>query len=230
MALIDPGERESAAPERAYRSIRHALLSGQFQLGDSLPEERFASQLSLSRTPVREALRRLAAEGLVEILPNRGARVPVWGPTELDAIFELRLRLEGFATSLAAGRADSRAVEDLSALADAMDRQSRTKRGVQLEIPALNNEFHLRIVQASDSPRLQALTANAISFGLVSHTFRIYTNHDLRRSMQHHREIVDAIRHRDPEWAESVMRSHLLAARRILKSYTSIDGSPPPRD
>jgi DNA-binding GntR family transcriptional regulator len=223
--MIDSGDKNEAAPERAYRSIRQDVLSGRFQPGNSLPEERFASQLGLSRTPVREALRRLGAEGLVEILPNRGARVPVWTPTDIDAIFELRLRLEGYATRLAAARSDRQAVADLSSLAETMERQSRTKWGVQFDIPVLNNKFHLRIIEASGSPRLLALTSNVVSVGLVSHTFRLYTTGDLRRSMQHHREIVDAIAHGEPEWAESVMRSHLLAARCVLRTSRANDGS-----
>jgi DNA-binding GntR family transcriptional regulator len=226
--LSDLGDKDEAAPERAYRSIRHDVLSGRFQPGNSLPEERFAAELGLSRTPVREALRRLGAEGLVEILPNRGARVPIWTPTDVDAIFDLRLRLEGYAARLAAARSDRQAVADLTVLAETMERQSRTKRGVQFDIPVLNNEFHLRIVDASGSPRLLALTANVVSVGLVSHTFRVYTSADLQRSMHHHREIVDAIEHGEPEWAESVMRSHLLAARCVLRANQAIDGSAPP--
>ena len=85
----------------AYEKVRGRILSGELGDGVRLGEEELAEALSISRTPVREALRRLAAEGLVELLPNRGARVPRWDESDVNDIFDLRAVLE----SHAAGRA-----------------------------------------------------------------------------------------------------------------------------
>jgi DNA-binding GntR family transcriptional regulator len=85
------------AAEQAAQALRDEILSGAIASGARLGEAELAGRLRVSRTPIREALTRLAAEGLVELQPNRGARVATWSTAELREIFELRLRLEPYA-------------------------------------------------------------------------------------------------------------------------------------
>lgn len=199
------------AADVAYESLREMILSGGAEAGSRLGETELAASLGLSRTPVREALQRLGAEGLVEVLPNRGARVVRWTAEDLEEIFELRARLEPYGAARAARRGLSPArLDELERLCDAMERAVGTRdfRG----LAALNDELHSAVVEASGNGRLPALVASVVHVPLVLGTFERYDAAALARSMGHHRELVAALRARDPEWAESVMRSHIRAA------------------
>jgi DNA-binding GntR family transcriptional regulator len=85
------------AADRAYSALRGGILDGRYGSGARLGEIEVADELGLSRTPVREALRRLGSEGLVEVQPRRGARVRAWSTQDLEETYELRALLEGLA-------------------------------------------------------------------------------------------------------------------------------------
>jgi DNA-binding GntR family transcriptional regulator len=205
------------AAEEAQATLRAAILSGEIAPGARLGEVELAEQLGVSRTPVREALRRLAADGLVEVLPNRGARVAQWTPADLDEIYELRALLESHGASRAATRIDAAEVDVLAKLCDDMEACVRRGRKRDLDhITALNAEFHQRILDSAGSPRLTALVPTVVQVPLVARTFHLYSPDALARSLGHHRELVAAMRAADPAWAGSVMRSHVLAARAVL--------------
>jgi DNA-binding GntR family transcriptional regulator len=205
------------AAQEAQATLRAAILGGEIAPGARLGEVELAEQLGVSRTPVREALRRLAADGLVEVLPNRGARVAQWTPDDLDEIYELRALLESHGAARAATRIDPAEVAVLAKLCDDMDACVRRARKRDLDrITALNAEFHTRILESAGTPRLLALMAAVVQVPLVSRTFHEYSAEALARSLGHHRELVAAMGARDPAWAESVMRSHVLAARAVL--------------
>ena len=179
-----------------------------------------AAELGLSRTPVREALRRLGSEGLVEHLPNRGARVRTWSADDLDEGYEIRALLEGLGARRAAARVTAEELARLAGLADEMVTVDPTlghrTPGDFADLARLNAEFHALIVTASGSGRLGETLATVVQMPLVLRTYRRYTPEALARSHAHHHEIVDALRAGDGTWAESVMRSHVLAARTVL--------------
>ena len=205
------------ATEEAQATLRAAILGGEIAPGARLGEVELAEQLGVSRTPVREALRRLAADGLVDVLPNRGARVAQWTAADLDEIYELRALLESHGARRAAVRIAAAEVAVLERLCDDMEAGVRRGRKRDLDrITALNAEFHQRILDSAGSPRLTALVPTVVQVPLVARTFHLYSADALARSLGHHRELVAAMRAADPEWAGSVMRSHVLAARAVL--------------
>ena len=110
--------RQAAA--QAADAIRESILAGRIPAGARIAELDLARQLSVSRTPIREALSRLAAEGLVELSPNRGARVASWTSGELREIFEVRLRLEPYAVSQALPLLSPAELDELGHLAQSM--------------------------------------------------------------------------------------------------------------
>src|SRR3954454_19300768 len=112
--------RSSTSAERTLASLRELILDGDLRPGTRLGEVELADRLGVSRTPVREALSRLAAEGLVEVAPNRGARVATWTVAELEGVFDLRASLEPRLTGFAVARAAGDDVEELDALARRM--------------------------------------------------------------------------------------------------------------
>lgn len=214
-----------SATEIAYEQIRGHLLDGRLPAGAPLREAELASLAGVSRTPVREALRRLDAEGLVELLPRRGARVAAWSDKELEDVFALRLRLEGLGARLAATRASVGAAERLHELAEAVVVAARRRDGHRFnEITGANNAFHAEVLALAGDDWLRCSVGAVVSRALVRHTFERYAPGDLRRSLAHHHELADAIAAGDPDWAESVMSSHIFAARRVLLSHRSEPG------
>jgi len=210
----------------AYERIRSLLISGELPAGAPLREEELADELGVSRTPIREALRRLDAEGLVDVLPNRGARVATWSTKELDDIFSVRLRLEPYGAHLAAGTIVPAGIERLRELAERMASASQGNRSDRLDrISETNNAFHSEIVAATGNLVLERTLAIVIQQALVNHTFRRYHPVDLDRSIHHHFELIDALEAQDGEWAEAVMRVHILAARNVL-GRTSTEPAP----
>jgi DNA-binding GntR family transcriptional regulator len=205
------------ATERAYRDIRAGILGGRHEPGSRLREEELARRIGVSRTPVREALRRLTADGLVEVSANRGAQVVSYSEDDLAEIFDLRALLESHAHARAAELIEDSAIAHLSELADAMEELGTSEDPAARErIAERNREFHGTIIQASGSPRLIALLQQVIQVPLVHRTFHRYTPEALARSFHHHREIVAALAARDGAWAGAVMRSHVHAARVVL--------------
>jgi DNA-binding GntR family transcriptional regulator len=207
----------TSAADRAYEVIRAGIVDGTFELGARLPEEEVAGRAGVSRTPVREALRRLAAEGFVTFAPNRGAQVASWSDHDLEEIFELRALLESHVAGLAATRITPAQLVEMHDLADRMDRAADhpTPRALD-RVAELNTSFHRAILTAADAPRARALLESVILAPRVHRTFPRYTPAALRRSMHHHRELLAALEAGDRAWASTVMRTHVLAARAVL--------------
>lgn len=205
------------AADRVYVSVRGRILEGAYSEGARLGEMELAEALGVSRTPVREALRRLESEGLVETLPNRGARVRTWSPAELDGIFDLRALLEGHAAALAAPRISD---ADLNALADLVAGMEAATADAEAPdydvITELNGRFHGAVVAAAGNPLLPEIARSLVHVPIVVRTFRQYTPDRLRQSMRQHRDLLDALTAHDPAWAEAVMRTHILSARPVL--------------
>lgn len=204
----------ATSSDRAYEELRRAILHGEFEMGARLGEVELASFLNISRTPIREALRRLAADGLVELESNRGARVASWTAEDIDETFVLRALLESHGASLAAERIDNAEIETLEALCEEMEQLVGEREGPGLDrLNEANREFHNRILAASGSARLPALVSSVVQMPIALRTFRRYSEEAMRRSSNHHRELVAAFRARSSTWAEAVMHAHIMAAR-----------------
>jgi DNA-binding GntR family transcriptional regulator len=171
----------------------------------------------VSRTPVREALGRLAAEGLVEIVPNRGARVSSWTVDELQEVFELRATLEPRLAALAVPCATPADAAELERLARAMERAGAPgpHRDLDALVP-LNRAFHGLLVELAGRPAMAAALAGAVHAPIVVRNFHAYDDASLARSLAHHLEIVAAVRAGDPAWAAAVMTAHIHNARTVM--------------
>jgi len=206
------------AVDRAYQAVRDGIIAGRFAPASRITEQEVAAAAGVSRTPAREALRRLHAEGLVSFTPNQGAVVSDWSAADLDEIFDLRALLESHGAARAAARASEAEVAALRALAEQQLVEARAREAGYLDrIAELNSRFHRHLQQAAGSPRLLRALAALLEAPLIMKTFRNYSAEDLRRSAAHHLELVQALAARDGEWAASVMRSHILAAKRTLR-------------
>jgi DNA-binding GntR family transcriptional regulator len=204
----------------AYETLKSEILAGNFPAGHRLHESRLATTLGVSRTPIREALLRLDADGLVRVLPNRGAVVNHFADSELDELYELRALLEGYAAQRAAKGRGPETVERLRTLSEAMEAEWGGGKDPNFgEISRLNLEFHRTVQEAAGSQQLRSILSGVILVPLTQHTFSHYTLPEVRRSLAQHHELIDAIAAGDGGWAEAVMRSHILAARSSLQRF-----------
>jgi DNA-binding GntR family transcriptional regulator len=203
--------------ERVANDLRAGILHGRLAAGARLGEVELAERLGVSRTPVREALTRLAAEGLVEIVPNRGARVATWTVAELEGVFDLRVSLEPRLAGLAAGAATDADVAALDELAHRMIAVGSPGPRQDLDaLVPLNRAFHDRLVALADHPTLATALAAAIHPPIVRRNFHTYDEASLRRSLAHPAVIVAALRAGDPVWAQAVMTAHISNARAVM--------------
>jgi DNA-binding GntR family transcriptional regulator len=202
------------AAQRAYATVRDGILRGAYRAGSRLTEQELAQAAGVSRTPVREALRRLHAEGLVNFEPNHGAVVAMFELEDAEEIFELRALLEPISARRAAERATQETVEALHVLAQKQKQESTRRRaGYLIRIGNLNDRFHRLIQTAAESPRLAKTLAGLTEAPLILSTFAQYSPSELQRSAEQHLELVQAIEAHDPMWAQSVMHAHILAGR-----------------
>ncbi len=221
-----------SAIAKAYAAIRADILSGRHPPGGHLREEQLADAVGVSRTPIREALHRLAAEGLATFVPNHGAFVSSWTSEDLRKIFDLRALLESTAAAQAAPRMTKGETQRLRELAARMEHLADSGTGEFLDqLGELNRQFHAIIMKTADNERLAGSVVRTIEFPIVHRTFQRYREADLRRSLNHHRELIDAFEAHDGEWASAVMRAHVLAAKHVILSpYARERGEVAPGD
>lgn len=206
-----------AAVDSTVRSLRAEILSGRIPAGTRLGEADLAEQLAVSRTPVREALSRLAAEGLVDLVPNRGARVATWTTAQLREIFDLRLAVEPVVVALAVPKVDEETLDRLGVLARTMKKHGRPGRNQDLDaIVDLNREFHGLYVTAADNAAFAGSLRTVTHAAVVRQNFQDYDAAALARSLDHHLEMVAATAAAEPDWAAAVMRAHLHNARTTM--------------
>lgn len=212
-----------AGPVLAYSSIRAWIVEGRLRPGERLIEAKIAAELKLSRTPVREAVRMLAADGLVVTERNRGAVVRSLDRDDVLDLYELRARLESYASELAASRASA---DDIAAIDAGIRDFGKAIRRRDLEhlertrlIGEANRRVHAAIIAASGHNRLAHLLSSAVDAPLVFEALHEFTGRELERSNLFHQLIRDTIAKGEPVRAAQLMHEHIMQGRdRILRS------------
>lgn len=196
-------------------TLRRMILLGEYGPEERLIEEQLAERLGVSRTPVRQALAMLEAEGLVEMIPNRGAVVCSFGLEDVFDIYDLRAELEGYGARRAASRVTEesldilgRLVGEQEAIGVGRDRGEEVRRLV-----AVNQGFHGEIVALSGNRRLERLIRRTVQVPLMFKAFYWYTERERVISKHYHRQILTALTQRDGFRAEIVMREHVYEGR-----------------
>jgi len=204
------------ASDQAYETIRAMILSGEVRSGEKLSEEALAARCGVSRTPVREALRRLQAELLIRRSDTLRSFVADWSMADVDEAFALRGVLESHAASYAAQRITPAQLAELKAI------NARLMGYIHSETPDVtgfletNREFHGIVLEAAQSPRLAVTLTQVIDQPVVWRTAQHYGREDLLRSHREHEELLAALEHKDSRWAEAVMQAHI---RRAFHAY-----------
>lgn len=207
-----------------YRLLRHQLLLGSWPPGTRLREAELADTFGVSRTPVREAVRRLLQEGLLETRPTQGVRVRQ--PDLRDALdaYAVRETLEGMAARLAAERSDGDQRRELLGLLDQVERSAGSDQATQVEADLT---FHRRVAELSANPSLvralETLAGNVTP--LKVHTRDLNAAEATSRQ---HRAVADAILRGDGDGAEAAMRTHVAYFARLLADRFGGERSPAP--
>ncbi|MGE5553432.1 MAG: GntR family transcriptional regulator [Betaproteobacteria bacterium] len=229
MARINPITLDNYKPlrELVFESLREAIITGRLRPGERLMEIQLAEELGVSRTPVREAIRKLELEGLVLMIPRKGAYVSQISMKDIADVFEIRRALEGLAARLAAERATEEEIERLERALVKIFEVAETEdlNGAV----ALDTDFHEELMNASHNPRLSQLVSNLrehiqrFRLTSLSHPGRV------KLAVEEHRKIVDAIASRDAELAQNLAYEHIENAENSLMEVISEAGLGPNR-
>src|SRR5262245_17148658 len=202
--------------QQVAQQLRQMLVEGRVSPGAKLNERELCEHLRVSRTPLREAIKMLAAEGLVELLPNRGAVALQLNEADVAHTFEVMAQLEAMNGELAAQRATQSQIDEIRALNDEM-----LATHAQRDLPryyALNSRIHRAISQAANNPVLTNLydTINARLQAL-----RYRTNQDenkWQRAVGEHTRMVELLAARDGEGLRQLLTQHMLHKRDVVLS------------
>lgn len=221
-----PVKLDSYKPLRevVFESLREAIIAGMLKPGERLMEVQVAEELGVSRTPVREAIRKLELEGLVVMLPRRGAYIAGISVKDIADVFEVRAALEALAASLAAERITDAELEDLERSLVEITKVSDT--GEIGTIVARDTNFHDIIYRASRNSRLIQIISNLQD---QIQRFRMATLSRpgrTREAVEEHKKIVEAISDRNGELAAQLAREHIENAESSLLSSLKESVSP----
>ena len=214
----------------AYESLRDRIIHGRYTPGQRLPTAKLAADLGISRTPVREALLMLEAEGLVTGVHHQGFRVRELTREKIEKLYDLRAMLEAFAAGKAAERAGEIPAEEVDFLRNTIEQHDHLIGVRRIHAPdnitammQANRSIHDTIVAASRYPRLPELITQTIDPGVIYRAFDLFTREELQRTNEFHKMIVDRILEGDADRAAHLMSEHVFQSRDIV--LARIDGA-----
>lgn len=216
-SLFPKPAKTQSLRDRAYDAIKHQIITLRLKPGEYVNEASLSGQLGIGRTPVHQALDRLMVEGMVEVIPRKGAIVKPVSLDEVMQIIAVRLLNETYCARLAAERADEQEVEELSRVLEATDRAA-SERNIE-SMMLLDREFHLLLARAARNDVLSDLLGKlhdrSLRFWFISLTEHTY--HENVRNQ--HVAILHAIRDRHARDAEEAMRDHIESFRVNVAKY-----------
>ncbi len=204
-ALLSQQTNAGTTAEAVYRALRHGIVHGDLAPGAPLRSDALATELMVSRTPVREALRKLEAEGLVA---HAGARLVVraFSEQDLNELFYVREALEGMAARLAAENATPAELAQIGELIE--DMEAACERGDVGGFRRLAGEFHQAIYRASHNSRLLEASQSLLDHVRQIQSSTLYGAGRPAQALDEHRRLLDAIAARDGDRAEELARAH----------------------
>jgi len=198
-----------------FEKLQQAIFSGKFKSGERITEKEITEELKVSRTPVREALYRLASTGLIKIIPHRGFVISRWSSKEIKDVIELRIALEVFAVKLAIQRILPNEINELKILIAKMEKA--VKKVDMMKASHLNSLFHDKIILASKNKELfevmEPIKNKIHHFRIIS----IFTPNRLEGSLKEHKAIFNALKNKDDESAQRLMAKHIQEVGSIIE-------------
>jgi DNA-binding GntR family transcriptional regulator len=201
--------------EKAYQLIKEKIITLDLPPSSLINEQSLMDELGLGRTPIREALQRLAMEDLVTIVPRRGAFVSDISITDLQKIFETRIMLEGFCARLAARRATQEQLAQMERTVEELE------RGGDLDVEMLmdiDSRFHRLLYQAADNDLLADVLERFYDLSLRIWYLVLDRLGDVHDSIAQHRAVVEALRAEDERRAEALVQDHIIQFQKEIKA------------
>ena len=212
---------DSTLSGQTTQALREAIIHGQLAPGEKLNEPRLATQFSVSRGPLREAIRRLISMKLVTYVPHQGARVVTLDLDSIMELYDVREALESKAASLAAMNMSDKEIEQLRDLLEIHKNHHEKNEGAYIQVEG-DFDFHYQIIKGCGNKMLtQQLTEEM--YHLIR-MFRFQTSQFKSRSdtaLIEHEQLLYAIEQRNPEMASLVMRHHISRAKESIKEFLS---------
>lgn len=193
---------------RVFHKIREDILSGRYRQHEELRETAIGKELGVSRTPVREALRQLELEGLVNIVPNKGAYVTGITPKDVKDIYMIRARLEGLCARMAAEEITKEQFDRLEEITMLSEFHEQKKNYQQLF--ELDSQFHEILYTASASKMLDHLLADFHHYVQRVRKFALKGEERAAKSIKEHKQILEAIREKNPGKADELATLHIM--------------------
>lgn len=211
--------QEHSLGGRVFHTIRGHILSGVYKDGEELREATLGKELGVSRTPVREALRQLELEGLVTIIPNKGAYVT--GITQKDVmdIYMIRSLLEGLCARLATERITPKQLSELEEAVLLSEFHVKKASNYGEQITELDGRFHAILYEASDSRILSHLLTDFHRYVQRARQTSLVSEERARKSIREHKQILRAIKEKDGYLAEQLANEHILHVVQNLKKH-----------
>ena len=196
---------------RVFQKIREDILTGVYKEHDELREVSIGEELGVSRTPVREALRQLELEGLVTIVPNKGAYVTGITPQDVHDIYKIRSLLQGLCARWATEHITGRQIEELEEIILLSEFHLRKKSAEQAEqVSELDGKFHKVLYEASNSRILEHVLSDFHKYVQMARMMSVGAKDRAERSIEEHRDILKAIKDKDPDKAEWLANQHIM--------------------
>ena len=202
---------------RAFIILRDKILNEEYVKGQKLNEVTLAKELSISRTPIREALKQLELEGLVESIPNKGVFVIGFSPRDIDDMFEIRVALESLAIELAIDRMTEENLARIKKIFELME--FYTSKDDQHEISLLNIQYHDSIYQSTCSQYFAQLLKDINYYVSVTSRHSISQPERLDTALQEHKAIYDAIVAKDKEKAKEMIQKHIRSTQMLVRHF-----------
>lgn len=207
--------------ELVFESLREAIISAQLRPGERLMEIQLAEEMGVSRTPVREAIRKLELEGLVVMIPRKGAYVAGLSLKDIVDVFEIRGALEGLAAELAAERITDNELEELERYLVKIS--DEIEKGDLEKVVATDTDFHSILYQASRNQRLSQIISNLREQIQRFRTTSLSYPGRMKTALEEHRKIVEAISARDGVLACKLAQEHIENAENSMMSMIHQD-------
>lgn len=207
--------RGKSMVESAYLQIKERILNNEYQPGYQAMEPEIATQLGMSRTPVREALIRLSNEGLVEIIPRRGMRVVPLSVADMEEIYQVLTALEAMAAEILAKRQPDDA--ELAPMEDAVNQLNEALENDDLDAWAVADEkFHRSLLELCGNKRLAAMAATVYDQAYRARMISLRLRPKPWKSNEEHKELVRVIKQGDWERARKIHGDHRRNASKVL--------------
>ena len=203
--------RDRSLRGRVFSQIRENILSGKYKDGMELREIAIGEELGVSRTPVREALRQLELEGLVKIIPNKGAIVTSINAKDIKDIYKMRSLLEGLCARWATRNITDEQIEELEEVIYLSEFYLNKKsQGKATHVTEMDGKFHLVLYQASNSRMLGHILRDFHKYVQVARTMSVKSEDRARKSIEEHKAILEAIKQKDEDLAEKLAHEHIM--------------------